>query len=163
MRSHSRDMVCPGFANSLLPLEQRAQGKPGADGTRSPRAKKSTGVELQVQPNNPGFPRAMVLRLIRALPGEAAFLAPVVSGILPADVAPGSRRQDHTTSPFAVAFSSGGKTPPDAAASIASCALRIVTIAKRPLRGRGTGELCAPISISVKQNIFMEGGLTRFC
>jgi hypothetical protein len=29
------------------------------------------------------FPRAMVLRLIRALPGEAAFLAPVAGGEFP--------------------------------------------------------------------------------
>ena len=34
---------------------------------------------------------------------------------------PGSRRQDHTTSPYAAAFSSGGQSdPPDAAASIAT-------------------------------------------
>src|SRR5262245_50312300 len=98
----------------------------------------------------------MVLRLIRALLGEAAFLAPVVSGKTPANVAPGSRRQDHTTSPYAAAFSSGvfclgailvGKTgfhfsadhtaTPDATASIASRTLRIVTIAKRPSVGTG--------------------------
>src|SRR5262245_37828567 len=57
----------------------------------------------QVQPRHPGFPRAMVLRLIRALPGEAAFLAPVAGGNS-AGVAPGSRRQDHTISPYAAAF-----------------------------------------------------------
>ena len=51
----------------------------------------------------------MVLRLIRDLPGEAAFLAPVVSAILRANVAPGSRRQDHTISPAAVSVSSGRK------------------------------------------------------
>src|SRR5262245_34499507 len=66
--------------------------------------KESTRVELQVQPGHPGFPRAMVLRLIRTLPGEAAFLAPVAGGKDPANVAPGSRRQDHTTSPYAAAF-----------------------------------------------------------
>src|SRR5437764_13207725 len=61
---------------------------------------KCTRVKPQVQPRHPGFPRAMVLRLIRALPGEAAFLAPVAGGNS-AGVAPGSRRQDHTTSPYA--------------------------------------------------------------
>src|SRR5262245_11240929 len=95
----------------------------------------------------------MVLRLIRTLPGEAAFLAPVVSAILRADVAPGSRRQDHTTSPYAANVSSGEKSP-DAAASIASRALRIVTIAKRPSVGRGTARVMDLISVSVKQNIF---------
>ena len=34
MRSHSRGMICPSFATSLSLLEQRAQGKPGADCAR---------------------------------------------------------------------------------------------------------------------------------
>jgi hypothetical protein len=38
------------------PLEQRAQGKPGADCTHGSRAKKSTGVGPQVQPDQPAFP-----------------------------------------------------------------------------------------------------------
>jgi hypothetical protein len=87
----------------------------------------------------------MVLRLIRDLPGEAAFLAPVVSAILRAGVAPGSPRQDHTTSPYAAAFRPAADADPlrnqaaapEIAASIASCAQRIVTIAKRPSSGRG--------------------------
>ena len=77
----------------------------------------------------------MVLRLIRDLPGEAAFLAPVAGGKDPTNVAPGSRRQDHTTSPSAAAFSSDEQGSSDAAASIASRAQRIVTIAKRPSGG----------------------------
>src|ERR1700756_1655451 len=38
--------------------------------------KESTRVR-QVQPRHPGFPRAMVLRLIRTLPGERPFLPPL--------------------------------------------------------------------------------------
>src|SRR5262245_47174910 len=41
------------------------------------------------------------LRLIRDLPGERPFLPPLPAGKSPANVAPGSRRQDHTTSPSA--------------------------------------------------------------
>src|SRR5256885_197860 len=48
----------------------------------------------------------MVLRLIRDLPGERPFLPPLPAEIS-ADVAPGSRRQDHTTSPSAADVSSG--------------------------------------------------------
>jgi len=33
----------------------------------------------QVQPRHPGFPRAMALRLIRALPGERPLLSPLPS------------------------------------------------------------------------------------
>ena len=38
--SRSRDMNCPSLALSFRPLvEQRAQGKPGADRTHGPRAR----------------------------------------------------------------------------------------------------------------------------
>jgi hypothetical protein len=41
----------------------------------------------------------------------AAFLAPVACRDLPASVAPGSRRQNHTISPYAAAFSPGTEAP----------------------------------------------------
>src|SRR5256886_16929243 len=44
----------------------------------------------------------------------------------PTGLAPASRRQDHTTSPYALAFSSGTKNVPDAKASITSRAPRVV-------------------------------------
>ena len=56
-------------------MKQRAQGKPGADRTRGPRATRSTGVGPQVNRSNAGFPCAMVYGLLRALPGDRAFLA----------------------------------------------------------------------------------------
>jgi hypothetical protein len=96
---HSSRFACPGMtgrethgstpaARSARVLRSRCP--PSNRGRRESRAltapavpcakvvKESTRVELQVQPRHPGFPRAMVLPLIRALPGEAAFLAPVV-------------------------------------------------------------------------------------
>src|SRR5262249_32800529 len=51
----------------------------------------------------PGLPCAMVLRLIRDLPGDRAFLPPSLRGSLRASLAPASGRQDHTTSPSAAA------------------------------------------------------------
>src|SRR5262245_31989578 len=110
----SRGAILPGLFKSVGPLlnrgrrESRALAAPAAPCAMV--AKERTRIR-QVQPRHPGFPRAMALRLIRALPGEAAFLAPVVSAILRANVAPGSRRQDHTISPYAAAFSSAGKEP----------------------------------------------------
>ena len=59
----------------------------------------------------------------------------------PQGLAPASRRQDHTTSPYASAFSSGAKDTPDAEASITPSALRFVTIAKRPSCGPRMGDL----------------------
>src|SRR5438477_9259502 len=71
----------PGWCHFVGPLLKRAQGKPGADCARSPMCvgvlQECTRVKPQVQPGHPGFPRAMVLRLIRALPGEAAVFATV--------------------------------------------------------------------------------------
>jgi hypothetical protein len=75
----------PGCAISLSLRNQRARGKPGAGCTRRSRAPEHTGIpyaeahgrRLQVQPRHPGLPRAMALRLIRALPGERPLLSPL--------------------------------------------------------------------------------------
>src|SRR5579859_834654 len=55
--------------------EARAQGKPGADCTRGPRATKSTGVGPQVNRGNAGFPCAVVYGLLRAIPNEGASVS----------------------------------------------------------------------------------------
>src|SRR5207237_10747382 len=88
-RSRSRGALSPGLYHFVGPLfEKRAQGKPGADCARSPMCvgvlQKCTRVKPQVQPGHPGFPRAMALRLIRSLPGEAAVFATVAAWDLPA-------------------------------------------------------------------------------
>ena len=56
---------------------------------------------------------ATVLRLIRTLPGERAFLppSPPRGRNLIASLTPASRRQDHATSPSAPCRSSAGMTP----------------------------------------------------
>ncbi len=86
------------------PRKQRAQGKPGADRTRG-SVQKSTGVGPQVQPDQSGFPCAMVYGLLRALPGDRALLSPSPPrSLLLKDLTPASGRQDHTTSPSASAL-----------------------------------------------------------
>jgi hypothetical protein len=79
-------------------------------------------------------PRNGVNSLYRALvSGDRAFLPPSPSGIAPQGLISASGYQDHTTSPYAAALSSGPMIiKPDAAASIASRAQRVVTIAIRP-------------------------------
>jgi hypothetical protein len=59
----SRGAMRPSFASISALARTRAQGKPGADCTRGSRAKKSTGVGPQVQPETSGFPCAMVYGL----------------------------------------------------------------------------------------------------
>jgi hypothetical protein len=95
----------PGFAISLSLSFKEGAGKAGRRLRPQSRVRecyrRCTRVELQVQPGHPGFPRAMVYGFLRALPGERPFLPPS-----PIDrsigLTPGSRRQDHTTSPYAV-------------------------------------------------------------
>jgi len=70
--SHSRRLRAR-FARSTLPKSRRAQGRPGADCTRGPRATKSTGVGPQVNRSNAGLPCAMVLRLIARSPRRPGF------------------------------------------------------------------------------------------
>ena len=55
------------------------------------------------------IPCATALRLISCSPRWSWLVVNVIGGTLPANLAPASRRQDHTTSPYASAFSSGAK------------------------------------------------------
>src|SRR5207244_8542340 len=104
----------------------------------------------------PTSPAQWLYGLLRALPGERAFLPPSLREIFTRSLAPASRRQDHTTSPYALAFRPAQKAP-DAKASTASRAPRVVTIMIRPSCGRETGEVIIPISRIVKRNIFASG------
>jgi hypothetical protein len=73
---------CARGLRQFHPLgEQRAQGKPGADCTRGRAHKKRTSGP-QVQPDHSGFPRTMVYGLLRALPGDRAFLPPSLRGLM---------------------------------------------------------------------------------
>src|ERR1700750_931486 len=63
-----------------------------------------------------GIPCTMVLRLIRALPGDQALLPPLPR-IISRNVAPALGRQDHTTSPSAPCCSSDNIPRPSHPAS----------------------------------------------
>ena len=52
------------------------------------------------------IPCAMALRLTSCSPRWGGLVVTVVGGIAPADLTPASRRQDHTTSPYAFVQSS---------------------------------------------------------
>jgi hypothetical protein len=91
------------------------------------------GLNYRYSQDIPAFPAQWFYGLYVISPGKRPFLPPLCGRRLP-QVAPGSRRQDHTISPYAAAFSSGARTP-DATASIATRAQRFVTTAKRPFGG----------------------------
>jgi hypothetical protein len=71
--------------------------------TRGPRATKNARGRTTGVAGSSGLPCAMVLRLIRDLPGDHRLVATVacVMRSIIADLAPASERQDHTTSPSA--------------------------------------------------------------
>jgi hypothetical protein len=139
---------------------------PDARCTRGPVCKmeKQSAHEHTGQRRRSDIPCAMALRLIRGLPGDRAFLSPSPADRLAspgwawktsADLTPASRRQNHTTSPYAAApFVSAlliahgswlnpepalpSRFTPDAAASTASRPASL-TIRIRPSVGQDGG------------------------
>src|SRR2546421_5116379 len=78
--------------------------------SRVPKCVKKAHTSIQVSGGSPTSPAQWLYGLLRALPGERAFLPPSpLRRLLLKNLAPASRRQDHTTSPYALAFSSGVK------------------------------------------------------
>src|SRR5437870_4272945 len=124
---------------------QRAQGKPGASCARSLvcRVKKANErSHYRFSQFTPAFPAQWFYGFLRALPGERPFLPPWPRWVVQRGLTPGSRRQDHTTSPSTAGVFVRRANTPDATASIASRAQRFVTTAKRPSMGTGRGGLC---------------------
>src|SRR5437899_570929 len=126
----------PSCSNSLAPLGIEGAGNAGCalhPRSRVPNCAKMAHTSIQGSGNTPTSPAQWLYGLLRALPGGAGLLSPSpLRSVLLRNLAPASRRQDHTTSPYALAFSSGVKKTPDAKASTASRAPRVVTIMIRP-------------------------------
>src|SRR2546430_14460114 len=94
--------------------------------SRVPKIAHLAHTSIQGSGNTPTSPAQWLYGLLRALPGERALLPPSLAD-RSASLTQASRRQDHTTSPYALAFRPALKTP-DAKASITSRAPRVVTI-----------------------------------
>ena len=102
----------PSCASMCPSEESRAQGKPGACCTRSLACKVEKAHERSHYRFSQTFrlsPREWLYGLLRALPGGAGLLSPSPADNS-ANLTPASRRQDHTTWPYALAFSSGVKS-----------------------------------------------------
>jgi hypothetical protein len=85
---HSRGAMRPGFVDFHAPLSDRGAGKAGRRLRPHYRVLKSSkdahGFDRYSR-DIPAFPARVVLRLIRALPGERPFLPPLPAGdFLPA-------------------------------------------------------------------------------
>src|SRR6201986_922373 len=103
-------------------------------------------MSIQVRRIHSGLPCAMVLRLIRALLGDPAFLSPSPAG-LTADLTPTLGRQDHTLSPYA-----GLGIVTRKPASTATCP-DVSDDGRRPLLAGQDAGYMARIATTEKQNI----------
>ena len=144
--------------------DQRAQGRPSARRHPWALAQKSCARARRPQveaENTPAFPARMVYGLYVISSVSQCSFATVASRepFEPArNLTPASGRQDHTTSPSAIA-------------PLVSQRLRVhriphstfVTLAIAPLQSRRDGGTIALICASGKQNYFFREGLTRIC
>jgi hypothetical protein len=86
--------------------ESRAPTAPAVPCARV--VKEAHGFNYRYSQDIPAFPAQWLYGLYVLSPGKRPFLPPL-SAEKSANVAPGSRRQDHTTSPYAASVSSGEK------------------------------------------------------
>src|SRR5665213_1502347 len=85
-----------GLPFRSLPRNKRAQGRPGARCTRDLVCnvhQKKTHTSIQVKRKHSGLPCALLYDLLRALPGDRAFLPPSLTD-RSASLTPASGRQD---------------------------------------------------------------------
>jgi hypothetical protein len=116
-----------------------------------------THTSIQVQRRHPAFPARWCYGLLRALPGDRAFLPPSLArrGSVFTNLAPASGRQDHTTSPSAnvcVRLSQAPR-PPHPTPRVVTCAT--------PLSSGETGQAGTADLPDGLSEIFFEQGLDR--
>src|SRR6202035_916077 len=104
MAQHSRGANPPESCERSPSKKQEGAGNAGCPMHPQPRVRFVVGVCTRVftaeAPETSGIPHAMVLRLIRDLPGDRALLPPSpLRSLLLKNLAPASGRQDHTISP----------------------------------------------------------------
>jgi hypothetical protein len=101
----SRGAVRPKFCRSFALENREGAGKTGCalhPRSRVQNVRVKTHTSIQVQRKHSGLPCAVVLRLIRARPGDRAFLPPSTARLC-AILTPASGCQAHTISPSASA------------------------------------------------------------
>src|SRR5882672_2122254 len=98
------------FCKRTLPSKTEGAGNAGCalhPRSRVPKVAHLAHTSIQGSGNTPTSPAQWLYGLLRALPGERALLPPSpLRSVLLRNLAPASRRQDHTTSPYALAHSS---------------------------------------------------------
>ena len=114
-RFRSRGAFRPSFANSFAPLRNEGAGNAGCalhPRSRVPKVAQLAHTSIQGSGNTPTSPAQWLYGLLRALPGERACLPPSLAD-RSTSLTPASRRQDHTTSPYAFVHPSARKSAPE--------------------------------------------------
>src|SRR5258706_7112315 len=105
MHTHSRGATRPSFARQCPSIDRGRRECQALDAPAPSRAKLSEAPEHsphRYTGNHPAFPAQWFYGLLRALPGDQAFLTPSSRENL-RDLTPASGRQNHTTWPYASA------------------------------------------------------------
>ena len=106
--AHSCDLAAHharSFTRTCPPQIKRAQGRPGARCTRGLVCnvhRRTRTRAYRFSGSIPAFPAQWLYGLLRALPGERLFCLRRRAGTNLRDLTPAPRRQDHTTSPYAI-------------------------------------------------------------
>src|SRR5258706_4337224 len=130
MPPRSRGAMRPSFVSVFAHLVKRGRRESRVPIAPVGPVQKSTGVGPQVQPETSGFPCAMVYGLLRALPGDRAFLPPSLRRSAPAklDASVGASGPRDFAVRIAHARLARSLRPPHLTATF-------VTIASRPSSG----------------------------
>ena len=112
----SRGAMRPSFASKSPSFEEEGAGKTGCRSHPWSACNKKARGRTTGTSRTTGLPCAMVLRLIRDLPGDRALLPPSPR-IIRENLAPALGRQDHTISPSAICCSSRNTSRPSHPAS----------------------------------------------
>src|SRR3954470_21932267 len=130
---------------------------PGARCTRSLAWEKIEPYERrhrEVHRFHPAFPHAMVLTVSSVIFPVIGFVVTVISGILPANLTPASRRQNHTTSP------SAARTVRQQHVRVHRIPSRVRDDRERPLVGRDGAGYGFDLG-EKRRSLFLQSGLDR--
>ena len=169
MKAFSRHVLPELFQIRCPSLAERAQGMPGARCTRGlvcQRTRNWRTRAYRAAENTPTSPAQWLYGLLRALPGGAGLLSPSpprkFRGFSPAYAAPGPHDFAVRSRPgFAKKLRRATAIRLWRAASIASRAQRVVTMAIRPSGGHETALLIILIFRIGKRNICMPDWITQ--
>jgi hypothetical protein len=140
MRSRSRGMFRPSFSKFVAPLQTEGAGNVGCalhPRSRVQYAQRKGAHEHTGERRTLRHPLRNGVTAYFVLSPVSGLVVTVIGGTLSANLTPASRRQDHTTWPYALAQPSAEQRRPSQSRPYV-----FVAIAKRPSGGPGVRDSC---------------------